>query len=96
MKVTIKGRRMVTGHRLAIRMPDGTLLSVPPMPPGTPSSVRVKVFELVLRRQIGLAQMTAQLADDASDFDGDAARNRLASMMGELPHRSARGMARAA
>lgn len=93
-RVTIKGRRLVIGHRLAIRMPDGTLLSVPPMPPDTPSPVRVRVFEYVLRRQIGLAQVTAQLADDAADFEGDAARNRLAAMMGEVPAKaSAMGVA---
>lgn len=47
--------------RYAIRMPDGTLRSVPPMRDDLPSEVRVKVFEYVLRNQIGLAEMTAQI-----------------------------------
>lgn len=86
-KIAHSPRRIATGHRLAIRLPDGTLLSVPPMPAGVSREVRVKVFEYVLRRQIGLAQMTAQIADDAADFESDALRGRLASMMNETPYK---------
>lgn len=58
-------RKIVTGDRLAIRVDEHTLLAVPPMPKGIPSDVRVKVFEYVLRRQPGLAEVIAQIAIDA-------------------------------
>lgn len=57
-------RRIVTGDRLAIRLDDNTLLSVPPMRPDLPPEVRVKVFEYVLRGQLGLAETVAQIEAD--------------------------------
>ena len=79
-------RKIVTGHRLAIRVDDRTLLAVPPMHPDTPRNVRIQVFELVLRRQIGLAQI---VADSATDAMGgvEGARARLAALISEAPHR---------
>lgn len=79
-------RKIVTGRRLAIRLPDGTRLAVPPMSPNTPPKTRQLVFEYVLRRQPGLAEITAQIAADASS--GADARDRLASMMGEQPYKA--------
>lgn len=79
-------RKIVTGRRLAIRLADGTLLAVPPMRPDTPSAVRVRVFEYVLRRQPGLAEIAAQIAADAKT--GGDERDRLASMMGEQPYKA--------
>lgn len=73
------------GQRLAIRVDERTLLAVPPMPEGIPSAVRVKVFEYILRRQPGLAQVTAQIAIEA-------VRNReellpgLGLMIAEAPY----------
>lgn len=74
------------GQRLAIRHGD-VLLSVPPMNPNTPPGVRVKVFEYVLRRQIGLAQMTAQFADEA-DESREAFLGAAAALLSEAPHAS--------
>lgn len=87
-------RTRIRGQRLAIitYSPSGErlLLSVPPMHPATTPAVRQRVFEYVLRRQIGLAQMTAETASDA--IEGvDAARSKLASLLQETPHRNARG-----
>lgn len=58
-------RRIVTGDRLAIRVDSRTLLSVPPIPPGTTSERRVKILELVLRRQLTLAELLASGGLDA-------------------------------
>lgn len=80
-------RKIVSGARLAIRVDDRTLLAVPPLHPNTPSTVRVKVFELVLLRQPGLAKYIADTASDA--LDGiDGARERLSSLISERPDRA--------
>lgn len=50
--------------RAAIVLEDGTRLAVPPMRHDLPSSVRVRVFEYVLRRQYGLAWDVAQIEAD--------------------------------
>ena len=82
-------RRTITGARIAIRKDADTLLAVPPMPPGTPSAVRVKVFELVLRGLVGEAQIVLQGVSDG--LDGSAgARDRLAAMISEAPYRTAK------
>lgn len=52
------------GRSAAIRLDDDTLLSVPPMHPDTPGSIRVRIFEYVLRRQVGLAWDLAVMADE--------------------------------
>lgn len=57
-------RRITTGDRLAIRVDGDTLLAVPPMKYRLPSTVRVKVFEYVLRRQLGLAQALIDIEND--------------------------------
>lgn len=83
-------RRIITGRRLAIRVDDDTLLAVPPMHDRTPREVRVKVFEYVLRRQPALAHMLADIASE--EVDGVAPElSRLAALMGQTPHRNARG-----
>jgi len=80
--------RQRTPARYAIRVDEHTLLAVPPMHPDLPPAVRQRVFEYVLRRQPALA---ALVAGDAH-VDGMAgARARLAALMGETPHRNARG-----
>lgn len=78
-------RRIVTGPRLAIRVDEDTLLAVPPMDPSTPSAVRVKVFEYVLRRQPGLAQMIAEFAHDAQN-ERRKVLGVTADMLSELPY----------
>lgn len=66
------------------------LLAVPAMHGRTPSSVRVQVFEYVLRRQIGLAQMLAEITDE--EVTGQAPElARLRSLLQETPHRNSRG-----
>jgi hypothetical protein len=82
------------GRPLAIRLPDGTLLAVPPMDLRLPGSARVRIFEYVLRRQIGLAHDIAQIELDVIE-GRDRADKRLASMLAETPHATARdhGMA---
>lgn len=55
-------RHATPGRPLYVVLPDGTRLAVPPMEHGLPGPVRVRVFEYVLRRQVGLAQMTAEAA----------------------------------
>lgn len=60
--------RTVTGARLAIRqeLPSGEvlLLAVPPIPAGTPRETRVRIFEYVLCRQLGLASMLTEVEHD--------------------------------
>lgn len=87
-------RKIVTGRRVAIVLADGTLLAVPPMPAHAPSAVRVKIFEYVLRRQPGLAEITAQIAADANT--GGDAHDRLAVLMNSAPYTSSLMEARAA
>jgi hypothetical protein len=62
-------RLMTTGLRLAILLDDGTLLAVPPMRPDLPSAVRVRVFEYVLRGQLGLAETVVQIESDRMDSE---------------------------
>ncbi len=82
-------RRIVTGHRLAIRHGD-VLLAVPPIHPQTPRVVRQRILELVLRRLIGEAhELALAEADDIEHRSVDA--KRLASLMAQTPHRNARG-----
>ncbi|MEU7817046.1 hypothetical protein [Pseudonocardia sp. NPDC049154] len=87
--------RIISADRIAIRVDQHTLLAVPPMHPATPSPIRVKVFELVLRRQFGEA---CQVATEWNDhITGDAGpRARLASLMSQTPHKNARGAERMA
>lgn len=82
-------RKITTGYRLAIRVDADTLLAVPPMHPHTPREVRVRVFEYVLRRQVGLAALVAETT--AHEIDGVAPEMaRLAAIMGETPWASRR------
>lgn len=77
--------------RLAVRADADTLLAVPPMHPGTSGEVRARIFEYVLRRQLGLACLLAE--HDADRLYGiEGARARLASLMAETPHRNRRGL----
>jgi hypothetical protein len=65
------------GKTLAIRVQRGAetlLLSVPPMHPQTPREIRVQVFELVLRRQYGLAEQVA--TDCTYDIENTKRRDR--------------------
>lgn len=86
-KDTSMRKTLTTTHgRIAIRVNKDTLLAVPPMHPHTPSAVRVQIFELVLRRQPGLAQTVAETwADSRAGVDG--ARDRLAHLLAETPYR---------
>lgn len=83
-----------TAQRLAIRLPDGRLLAVPPMRPDLPPPVRVKVYELVLRGQISLAQQTAQDgADDvaaAGRIAHPAEHARVRALLAKLPAQAPR------
>lgn len=82
-----KPRLLVNGHRRAILMPDGKLLAVPPFDERvTPPAVRQLIYEAVLRRQPGLAEIHAQIAADARV--GNSERDRLAALMGTAPHRT--------
>lgn len=81
--------------KYAIRVDADTLLAVPPMHPATPRATRVRVLEYVLRRQIGLAHLLADDARDTIEHRG-AVLGRIASLMGETPHRNQRGMGLAA
>lgn len=74
------------GRRRVIVLDDGTPLAVPPFHPNTPSKVRTKIYELVLRRQPGEAEIVAQIAADATT--GGNERDRLASLMGASPYTS--------
>lgn len=76
------------GQRIAIRHGD-LLLSVPPMNPSTPSAVRVKVFEYVIRRQIGLAQMCAQFADEVHE-ERESVFPGISDLISEAPHSTTR------
>lgn len=82
-------RRIVTGPRLAIRVDADTLLAVPPIHPGTPREVRVRILEAVLRRQVGEAQMLAEAVRE--DAEGGPERDQLAALISMTPHRNARG-----
>jgi len=79
-------RRIVTAPKLAIRVDENTLLAVPPLPPNTPREVRVKVFEYVLRRQPGLAQMTAEIALAADENKRKALGLIPEGLLSELPN----------
>lgn len=72
-------RHTITGHRLAIRVDADTLLAVPPMRPDLPREVRVKVFEYVLRGQLGLAETVAQIEADV--IDGRERHDRRAAQI---------------
>lgn len=64
--------------------------AVPPMHPNTPPWVRQRVFEYVLRGQLGLAQMHAEAA--TQDIEGTTSKfARLKALLEETPHRNARG-----
>jgi hypothetical protein len=76
-------RLLVSNTRRAIRLPDGRLLAVPPFPASTPKAVRVKIYEAVLRRQWGEAEIIAQISSDATT--GGSERDRLAAMLSEDP-----------
>lgn len=66
-----------TGERL--------LLAVPPMRRDLPREARVRILEYVIRRQIGLAETTAQI--EADIIEGREQRGkRLISMISETPH----------
>lgn len=82
------------GRPLAIRH-DDALLHVPNMHPQTPSHIRVRVFELVLRRQWGEA---VELAVDTADWIERRARQQqqLDALMRQTPHRNRRGLGMAA
>lgn len=73
---------------LCIVLSDGKRLAVPPMERGLPGPIRVRVFEYVLRRQIGLAQMTAEGANPSEQRSEFA---MIASLLQATPHRTARG-----
>ena len=79
------------GCRLAIRVGD-RLLSVPPMHPATPRTVRVQVFELVLRRLWGEALELATATADDIDRRSRGLQ-QLNSIMAQTPHRNTRGIA---
>lgn len=74
------------GRRRVIVLDDGTALAVPPFPESTPRAVRVKIYEMVLRRQPGEAEIVAQIAADATT--GGNERDRLASLMNASPYTS--------
>lgn len=77
--------------RLAIRHGD-VLLAVPPMHPDSPPAVCQLVFEYVLRRQVGLAATVAEMAADV--IEGRQAHlGKMAKLLQETPHHTARGMA---
>lgn len=90
--------------RIAIRVDDDTLLSVPPMHPKTPHAIRVQVLELVLRRLYGeahdLAMDTATaIIRDARKRDqmiGEKESEVLAGMLSQAPHSTPRSRAYAA
>lgn len=85
-----------TVRSIAVTTAGGEVLhlAVPPMHEHTPSWIRVRIFEYVLRRQIGLAQMLAQGAeDDATGTSPELAR--LQAMLQETPHRNTRWAAAA-
>lgn len=70
-------RRIVTGPRVAIRVDNDTLLSVPPMRPDIPRDARVKILEAVLRREVGLAHTLIQIETEILE-----AKDRKARMSG--------------
>lgn len=77
------------GHPLCIVMPDGRRLAVPPMRPDFPSHIRQRIFEYVLRGQVGLADTIARIEADV--MDGREKRDkRLAKMLAEAPHATSR------
>lgn len=81
-----KIRLLSNGYRRAIQLPDGKLLAVPPFDARvTPPAVRQRIYELVLRRQPGEAEIHAQIAAEAKV--GGSEHDRLAAMMGTAPHR---------
>lgn len=82
-----KPRLLTNGHRRAILLTDGTLLAVPPFDASvTPRNVRQRIYELVLRRQPGEAEIHAQIAAEAKV--GGSEHDRLAALMGTAPHRA--------
>ena len=79
--------RLRSGH-VAIR--DGVaLLAVPPMHFDTPRTVRVKVYELVLRRLFGEAYDLAADVEDARTRRGGTFAS-ISSLMAQTPHKNAR------
>lgn len=82
------------GRPLCIVLEDGTRLAVPPMRRDLPSSARVRIFEYVLRRQIGLAETTAQIEADVIE-GRERMDRRLNALLAEAPHATSRdhGMA---
>jgi len=80
--------------RQAIRDGD-KLLAVPPMHPDIPGDVRLKVYELVLRRQWGAALDVAQEAEDAREHRSGVMAS-LHALISARPHRGGSGYAAAA
>lgn len=75
--------RIGAGVRRAIRTDDGRLLAVPPLPATLPSVDRVRVYEAVLRGDLGLAATLAEVAADVA-AGRDAATNRLAATVADV------------
>lgn len=75
--------------RLAIRDGDA-LLAVPPMRDDLPREVRTRVFDYVLRRQIGLAEMTVQIETEVME-GRERSRRRMAALLATTPHTDATG-----
>lgn len=78
--------RKTHGARLAIALPDGTLLAVPPLDPRLDSWTRQKVFDAVLRRQPGLAQTIADIEVDIIEGREKNLGKRAAALMSERPY----------
>lgn len=84
---------LVNGHLAISTTADNgetVRLAVPPLHPRLPRSVRRQVFELVLRRQLGLAETVAQIEADVIE-GRDRFDSRYAAMLAETPHRGATG-----
>ena len=78
------------GRPLCIVLADGTRLAVPPMRRDLPTLDRVRIFEYVLRRQLGLAESTAQIAADL--IEGRERRDKkLAQLLAQTPLTEATG-----
>lgn len=81
--------RLITtpsGNRSAIRLDDGTLLAVPPLDPRLPRFTRRQVFDAVLRRQPGLAQVIADIELDVIEGREKKMGKRAAALMAEQPY----------
>lgn len=74
------------GSRSAIRLDDGTLLAVPPMDPRLSRFTRRQVFDAVLRRQPGLAQVIADIELDVIEGREKNMGKRASALMAEQPY----------